>query len=791
MSDKIDVKVPVTVDLQFDEAQVGKFVDSVRDQLSGAGAGDSPMAQMLLSGNRGAGTRAFKKDLDDLQSSFNAFKGSVARGPSSRSAGSAPQQRNGGAKYDSLSEERFRASGDRGRGRYRSHDWNQRDRPDFLRYDKGGYDPSSRRPTLGARVRGVAGALGARLRGTRSEMMNIRSSAPMTESERLSRMQGRSHSGLAASVNAAYQGTTVTLDKAAARATFDKSATEKALNSTGIMASLKHIGVKLKGAGNVIAEKMAPFASKMKGGARRAGGMLARGAGMAGMAGVMGLGAMLTGAYSEGMAAGTSTELAKLQATQTLGSGATLADSSIATRFGYKQTEAIGLQTQAAKQGFNAKTASQQADLFRINRTLGNDGIQVAGGMMRRGGEMAAILPRLSKIVAMGMETGLDRARIPEMLQSANEYAERQIAITPGGTEMADRFAQLMSRFQTSGVKGFQGKYGANVINKFDGAIKNSSGAKEAFTLRAMGFGAGTSLYDAKKMQQEGALGVHNGKLNIDRIVDQSNKEMGTGQAGNMALADYAGISYAAVEKLRGVLGSGTDVDTKKAKIKAIQMKESERSMPLLQAEAFKSMVAFGTEAVRNAKRFDRMAAQLDNLRPIKEAMDKMQNAMLNVTIPLLQVIGKVLVPLANGLSALMKGFEAFGPAFSNAKSGALGLGKIQAGMGAFGNAVSQSYSMSKLQGAMAEGDGEGYVKLWRADKEMKNRGTDTAKVNFNGTELTLNRQQVADMIEQYKQFQAQQDAKKAATKVAVPAPGGHPTKKQMVLTGKMRQGAH
>jgi len=405
-------------------------------------------------------------------------------------------------------------------------------------------------------------------------------------------------------------------------------------------------------------------------GVGKAGGMMAMGAAAGGIGLLAG---MIGGHYMEGIQAYEASQAARLQAAATLGPGARMVGGARAGRLGYKIPEAVGLQAQAAQLGMGGTPQAAQGAMM-LMRTLGQPGLMAGAGMMRRrglagAGGLRTMFRDLSKVMEASMAAGIERARLPELLGLANDYAEQQIAITPDKGAQK-KFALTVARMSEVVPEMFKGRYGAQTLNTMDRAIKSASGPFQSFVLRAAGFGKGASYLGALRQQEEGALAQGpRGELLIGRVIKQAIAEGGGGQYGGLSgsalvsLSKHFGISTKAMENVSKVFATEKGESARK-KIEGIVMKAKEKAKlegkSTLEKDAFKSMIAFGNTTRLIANRFNKMAQQGGTFYAIKEEINKMKMAIGRLLTPLLRLVAKYMPVITKYVIALVEGIKAF-----------------------------------------------------------------------------------------------------------------------------------
>jgi hypothetical protein len=178
----------------------------------------------------------------------------------------------------------------------------------------------------------------------------------------------------------------------------------------------------------------------------------------------------------------------------------------------------------------------EATDLMGTLTRGGQTGFE-AGGKGKREFEM---------ILARGFESGLERARMPEFMDSIGTLVERQSGISVGDVTGASA-AKLLSLFGQSQQSGLRGARGGQVMSRLDQAVRRPGGGQEgeAFMLRAFGFGrpGGTSGFmEARRRMQQGVTG-EGGVKNLVDMVTQAQREFGRGEGSTYVLEKMTGLS--------------------------------------------------------------------------------------------------------------------------------------------------------------------------------------------------------------------------------------------------------
>lgn len=499
-------------------------------------------------------------------------------------------------------------------------------------------------------------------------------------------------------------------------------------------------------------------ARALPGMARRGAMGVGRGAIKAGMFGGGALMGFLVSAFREAIGNFEKQQRGRLTASATLGPNARFARG---TSMGYNSAEAAQIQAQGARAGIGGPRGGQYS--MQLMRAIGSEGLQFGGAMMSRqnlrgaaGGKQ--MMKQMSTAFSVAIETGLERARVPEFLQGLNELAEQQIRITPD----KDMYKSFTRELGVLAMGGLRGRYGTAALKQMHGAIQGATGVRQAFTMRAFDFGRGASLIDVLKQQEKGATGG-----NIIKVLEQIRRETGAGEGGGFSTAgklEFKGLGYGSIsmaEKLSDIYfkGGGSRAEKQK-RIQEIMQKEQKKqadaklkNMPRIQVQAYQNMAKFGGVVARLSSRFDRMAALGIKWFPMLKKIDQIQLMSVKHVIPIMGQIGKLLPTIGKGMNALMGpiskgitgllsamnkligGAQAFSKGFSGYKGRMGVLGALGAGMSAFGGSYGNNLGPKayvSMKGGMSRGQAQGLIQEhgFQKAREMVRKGFGEMSVN-------------------------------------------------------------
>lgn len=223
---------------------------------------------------------------------------------------------------------------------------------------------------------------------------------------------------------------------------------------------------------------------------------------------------------------------------------------------GFGPGETMAQARQVAQATGNAGAVTTAQDLSRIT------GMDVGGaagfmGQLTKGGSGfggkagRAGQKELQKSIALGFESGLDRARMPEFIQGVGQLVQMQGG-RQGGDVRAGGFAQMLAAMGQTGKSGMQGERGANVLQRLNESMVKPGGgeAGQALMLQSYGFGrpgGNTSYYDALQRQEQGAQNPEN----IKALFAETQSQYGGGEEQILALRELTGLSITQLEGVR------------------------------------------------------------------------------------------------------------------------------------------------------------------------------------------------------------------------------------------------
>lgn len=237
----------------------------------------------------------------------------------------------------------------------------------------------------------------------------------------------------------------------------------------------------------------------------------------------------------------------------------------------------------------------------------------------------------LQKIIALGMESGIERARLAENIGGVITLLDRQRGISAGdvsGTGFA-AFAAMLGR---SGLSGFQGTAGANLMSKLDAGIRAPGGGDsgQALILQSLGFGkpgGGTSYYDALKMQEQGLSDPGM----FGRAMSEVTAQFGAGEERNLALKNLFGVSLDQAEQLSALYDQGKMGDAELEKLRQIA-----NGSKTIEEQALEEMRSgFGHDIKLIAGLQNRLVGMGEKIAPAIQSMQRDINSLVTDSWPL------------------------------------------------------------------------------------------------------------------------------------------------------------
>jgi hypothetical protein len=328
------------------------------------------------------------------------------------------------------------------------------------------------------------------------------------------------------------------------------------------------------------------------------------------------------------------------------------------SKYGYNVTERIGLAGQMAR----ATGASGSATLQHATRATGMDPGEAAGymGVMRAGGTQfnaaggGAGSKQFGRMISMGMQSGLERARLPEFFKGVTSLMQTQQAISAGDVG-GGGIAKLAAALGKNGPTGFQGTRGMNMMAKMQQSILNPQGGNKAFMQQAFGFGTRGATFMEARMKQQKGLGDEG--ENIPAILDEVIRQHGYKAGGSVEANSQA------ILRTESALGIGTEqadnilkmrVDGKLSKEELKKISIQSKSTEDLQREANIQMAKAGAGLATIAGLFDKSVKQGEEDFKMWTAIEKAQAEMAKFVMPLIKVALEAMVTLLTEIRDLI-----------------------------------------------------------------------------------------------------------------------------------------
>ena len=257
---------------------------------------------------------------------------------------------------------------------------------------------------------------------------------------------------------------------------------------------------------------------------------------------------------------------------------------------------------------------------------------------------------QFEKIMAAGMYSGLEKARLPEFFKGITSLMRAQGSRMAGDVSGLG-FSKLGGAFgrfgEQNNLSGLQGARGMGLLGKVhQGIIAPGGGeAGKAFMQQAFGFGrpgGGASYYEAEKQREKGLAGPEN----FGKVMGELTRQYGTGQDAALKLRETFGVSLDQAESLIKINESGEASKDKLEKVNEI-MEESKS----LEEQALKAMKNAGPKLGRIATLFDKSVA---NGALVAPAIEHMELALLKVFEGFTQFF-PLLVKIMGGLKLMFK----------------------------------------------------------------------------------------------------------------------------------------
>lgn len=383
---------------------------------------------------------------------------------------------------------------------------------------------------------------------------------------------------------------------------------------------------------------------------------------------------LVVGAVSRQITAGFDAyvEYGKARAGLT-GTGATAFDADMyrdaGQAFGYAGSETLEQSREAALATGQAGSVTTAQELSRATtmgvgdslaymKTLTQAGQGFGGEAGKKG------LKELTKAVALGTNSGIDKARLPEFMQGVSKAVQLQ-AGRQGGDVSSMGFANMLQAMGATGASGLQGDRGASVLAQLNEAIVKPGGgeAGQALMLQAMGFGVpggDATYYEALKQQEKGASDPEN----IKRLFQMTRAQGDDGEEQILMLREITGLSITQLEDMRDAVEnlSGDEREKKLAEL----IKDAKP----IDVQALDEMKELGKVAQKSAEFQNRLIRIGDEsyaaMVNMQEAINTMVSTLLPTAIDLLTTLSNLITGLAERFNVGDKYMKAGQAVFAN-----------------------------------------------------------------------------------------------------------------------------
>lgn len=247
-------------------------------------------------------------------------------------------------------------------------------------------------------------------------------------------------------------------------------------------------------------------------------------------------------------------------------------------RYGYNLAEVAKMLPVMGR----ATGTSNVTELMQANRATGMDIGDVAEtfGMLRQaggkrftrgaGGSQGA--KEFTKLMSLGVQSGVEKARLPEYLAGLNKNVRSAAGLAAGDVNVSGMATELSLWGKISGKSGFQGARGSALFGQVMQGILKPGGGEfgEALMNQAFGFGkpGGTaSFYEAQKAREAAASGDVGG---VRKVMGEVGTQFGKGQEGALALRELLGVSLQQAEELQKIYDSDQSFEQKEEEMKKI-----------------------------------------------------------------------------------------------------------------------------------------------------------------------------------------------------------------------------
>ena len=311
------------------------------------------------------------------------------------------------------------------------------------------------------------------------------------------------------------------------------------------------------------------------------------------------------------------------------------------SRLGFSNIESAQMNPLMAR----ATGALGPRELQQGMRASGMDQGAVAGifGSMRKagtsfsGGEFSGQSRggrEFAKLISAGMESGLEKGRLPEFAEGVMTLVDQKGSVASGDVSSSGIAAQLAALGRT-GLSGFQGERGANMMGKINASFTKAGGGEwgDNFMRMAMGFGkpgGGTGFFEAEKMREKGV----GDPGNMSRMLGEVTNQFGGGKEGALALRELTGVSLDQAEQLLKIQETGAMSEEKLAEIGKVM--ESAKS---LEEQSLDNMKGIGGTLQRLAGRTNKLIGIGENVRGEIEQIEDWQFQLVDALLEVKDIL--------------------------------------------------------------------------------------------------------------------------------------------------------
>lgn len=282
------------------------------------------------------------------------------------------------------------------------------------------------------------------------------------------------------------------------------------------------------------------------------------------------------------------------------------------------------------QQGMRA-TGMDAGNVSSIYSSFRKAGTSFAGGEFKgqsKGGR------EFAKMISAGMESGLEKGRLPEFAEGVTNILSQRGGVASGDVSPGGIAAQLAALGRT-GLAGFQGERGANMMAKIDSSFSKTGGGEwgDNFMRMAMGFGrpgSGVGFYEAERQREKGTADP----ANMSKLLGEVVSQYGAGKEGALGLRELTGVSLDQAEQLLKIHEEGGLSNDKLDEIGKVM----EASKPLAE-QSLTAMKDIGGTLVRLAGRTNTLIGIGERVAPEIEKIEDWQFQLIKALLDIKDVI--------------------------------------------------------------------------------------------------------------------------------------------------------